>query len=101
MVLFLRICSTALFVSAVRSLYYKCTNNPNCNGMFALVLFSDKFNHPKPLMKLYKPRALTWDFKVCRNFPGSPVHHKSQNTDHSLYKKSHILVEVQILPTNY
>ena len=63
--------------------------------MFALTRFSVKFNHPKPLMKLYKPRALRWDFKVCRNFAGFPVHHKSQNTDlylviTSLQEKSHL-----------
>ena len=69
-------------------MYYKCTGNSKCNSMFALTRFSVKFNHPKPLMTLYKPRALTWDFKVRRNFAGFPVHHKSQNAD--LYFGDHI-----------
>ena len=72
-------------------MYYKC--NSKFNGMLALIRFSDtlylvvpkrffyfayikahpvisppplrQYAHTKPLMTLYKPRALKWDFTIC------------------------------------
>ena len=69
-------------------MYYKC--NSKCNGMLALIRFSDTFylvvpkhffiplispprykppppvykHTENPILKLYKPRALKWDFTV-------------------------------------
>ena len=82
--------------------------------MFALIRFSDKFYllfpkhfllfrlyapgykppprllaHPKPLMKLDKPRALEWDFTVF----GRPYN----RTEKKCFKTSYIAVLIKIL----